>query len=875
MRAIDKFILHVVHNWTNELNEAYSEAAIKGFIKQFQNQADELHTEIPDETTLRRYINIFDKIKDSGRIKQKDLGQYTLPDLITVATSVEDKDAPKEKIDITPDVVYNNEDSSIVIYNGATEANCTTYGKGERWCITKTSFPTYRGSDYRANPTFYLARNTNLDETNFPLSFVAIQVRNPEETTPENRYVYTNRNNSPNESQPMGFNDLLLNIPWLKDIPDIESILSYIPLSKAEKAIIKFGNRAIPIDVWSQLDLNTKQGYIIRRKDKDLFDDITISEFIRDYLPDYPKLEEYIAKNYGILPTMDLLRNLNYFGKEGNKKSLIFNIQEKVDIAELSKSTIPFNIKQELVKYDKWDTPSDIRLYNTTFSNNPAIAELVLDSNDGEISVNIYLKAKKYPFINAKLKYIANYPQLDRLPFINLIWMSARDIITKDKFNSTLDTAKNDSKSPLIVQDKENGKLVLDSTSYSVYDLEGEAVTKVPSDDEVAQGLLNTAASSPSFQDSTVDIVKQTLSKKKDDLPNLDRSIFTSTIENTPYNKRTISINGEPLIIFKPDNEPDDTYISLFLRKTNDKTDTRAEVTFGNSYNWRRVERRRSMSQSMWSSYFKYLRSTNQSYTSDELLTVMNDYSSEIKRDFIKANPPLSPNNQYAVAYYNGVYYIINKANPGFSKKLSDRRGNMIKAAVPAELLRQVLGQQTTPRPAAQTVPAAPAAQAAPVVQAAPAAQAAPAVQQNAVNTLIINAGLTIGFASLPTSIQQRILAGMPANPRTERTARSRDAELGARGNVTGVAVSGQSKMVIIQLASGANIAQISIQPEARHYVVTSTTSFNMGRVGNFIASLNQRNLSEAARKYIKKYPHKLDKVREVLSRYINEIKKY
>jgi hypothetical protein len=339
MRAIDKFILHVVHNWTNELNEAYSEAAIKGFIKQFQDQADELRTEIPDETTLRRYINIFDKIKDSGRIKQKDLGQYTLPDLIAVATSVEDKDAPKEKIDITPDVVYNNEDDSIVIYNGATEENCTTYGKGERWCITKTSFPTYRGSDYRANPTFYLARNTNLDETNFPLSFVAIQVRNPEETTSENRYVYTNRNNSPHESQPMGFNDLLSNIPWLKDIPDIESILSYIPLSKAEKAIIKFGNRAIPIDVWSQLDLNTKQGYIIRRKDKDLFDDITISEFIRDYLPDYPKLEEYIAKNYGILPTMDLLRNLNYFGKEGNKKSLIFNIQEKVDIAELSKST--------------------------------------------------------------------------------------------------------------------------------------------------------------------------------------------------------------------------------------------------------------------------------------------------------------------------------------------------------------------------------------------------------------------------------------------------------------------------------------------------------------------------------------------------------
>ena len=93
--------------------------------------------------------------------------------------------------------------------------------------------------------------------------------------------------------------------------------------------------------------------------------------------------------------------------------------------------------------------------------------------------------------------------------------------------------------------------------------------------------------------------------------------------------------------------------------------------------------------------------------------------------------------------------------------------------------------------------------------------------------------------------------------------------------NVTGVIVSGQSKMVVIQLASGRNIAQISIQPEARHYIVTSTTSFNMGRVNNFINALNQRNLSEAIRRYVKKYPHRLNKVREVLQRYISEIKNY
>jgi hypothetical protein len=279
------------------------------------------------------------------------------------------------------------------------------------------------------------------------------------------------------------------------------------------------------------------------------------------------------------------------------------------------------------------------------------------------------------------------------------------------------------------------------------------------------------------------------------------------------------------------------------------------------------------MSQSMWASYFKYLRSINQPYTDDELLEVMNGYNNGPKRTFIRANPPLTPNSRYAVANYDDAYYLIDKTNPKDSKRLSDRRDTLNKTTVPPELLRRVLGQQAvtpTPRPAAPVVQAAPAIQAAPVAQAVPAVQAG-----NDAATLIANAGLTAGFADLPTSIQQRIQAGTSANPRFERSARSRDAELGARGNVTGVIVSGQSKMFIIRLASGRNIAQISIQPEARHYVVTSTTSFNMGRVSNFISSLNQRNISEAARSYVKKYPHKLNKVQELIQRYINEIKKH
>ena len=66
MRPIHKFILHVVHNWTNELNEAYSEGAIKKFIEKFREEADDLNINITDDQ-LKKYIdNGVLSIKDGG-----------------------------------------------------------------------------------------------------------------------------------------------------------------------------------------------------------------------------------------------------------------------------------------------------------------------------------------------------------------------------------------------------------------------------------------------------------------------------------------------------------------------------------------------------------------------------------------------------------------------------------------------------------------------------------------------------------------------------------------------------------------------------------------------------------------------------------------
>ena len=164
MRAIDKFILHVVHNWKDELNEAIGAESMKNFIKNFQQQADDLNINITDDQ-LRAYINTFDKLKNGLPPDQRDLAKWDLGKFIRLVTKYKGEESAEEA-DITPDVVYHNDDNTIVIYNGSKEDNCIRYGSGERWCITRSSFASYRYSERKDFPTFYLAKNNNLSFDN-------------------------------------------------------------------------------------------------------------------------------------------------------------------------------------------------------------------------------------------------------------------------------------------------------------------------------------------------------------------------------------------------------------------------------------------------------------------------------------------------------------------------------------------------------------------------------------------------------------------------------------------------------------------------------------------------------------------------------------
>ena len=304
MRPIDKFILHVIHNWKNNLNEAYAPSVMTKLMDKFKDEADDLNINITDEQ-LKKYIERFDVLKNSSRVTEPDLFKYSLGKLIKIVTSspgaeIEDE----EQEDDTPDVVYH--EGNIIIWNGAKQGNCITYGEGERWCITRPG-GSYWGN-YRygtGEPTFYLAKNNALSD-NDKLSFVAIQVLN------DGEYKFTNRNNSPGMEGPFSWSELNNRIPWLQEIPNARNVLKYIPLSSTEKANNVYKNRSLSIRQWTQLSFNDKKQYLIARQGNRLFSDISDGEFITKYLPEYPQIATAVAEIPDIIDIDKYILSVNF-----------------------------------------------------------------------------------------------------------------------------------------------------------------------------------------------------------------------------------------------------------------------------------------------------------------------------------------------------------------------------------------------------------------------------------------------------------------------------------------------------------------------------------------------------------------------------------
>jgi hypothetical protein len=883
MRPIHKFILHVVHNWTNELNEAYAPSVMTKLMDKFREEADDLNVDITDEQ-LKAFIERFDTLKNSPKITEKDLFKYSLGQLQRLVTSSKGAEAP-EAVDITPDVVYHNDDDTIVIWNGNKENNCVNYGNGEKWCITRGSWPGHRYNESRKNPTFYLAKNNNLSDSD-PLSFIVIQVRDT--YSESDRYVLHNRTNSPHYPDPISYNELLNDAPWLREVPNLKNILKYQPFSSAELLGSKYKRQPASVREWTKFPFETKKQYLTVRSENssELFSDIDNSTFISKYLPQYPQIANFVAVTPGVIPDLILLQNLESFSN-ADVKSIMTNMRDQIPVTYLESDSLSFDVKKLLTRFDKWKLPTDDRLYVTKDGN--AIVKLKLGD---DISLGIYTAEDDYPSIKLNQrtsKYLSDYPELDKIPFKNLIKLVSDGVMSQELLDQLLEKAKNDPNSAIQVRDTDNGQVIVDSNSFIAYKIENGNLNQIPFDDPDVVAIFDEQDDNEGFQNNIIN----NLFRNNSDLPSaLDKDGLISILNSMPYSKKELGDNEVILTtpdgIFKAKSSPNDTDIFI------------SPATYGiqGGRNWRDRITNRVFNSDMVDAYFNYLNNQNKTISDAFLASNLTRYGiqTDLKKYILtRPNLPIGPDNIFRPVLYNDVVYLINTNDPTQSKKLSDSSGKLIKANINPSAARRLLRSQVIPTPENEptTEPGnEPEVEPAVAQLQALAAQAGerrtgrgrPAGVRNNpqasqerqrgnvnVSSNIATRGLTNGFNRLPRADRRRLDVddAVSLSVAGDRGATRRNNLLGRSGSVRNIISVGNSKIYLITLNNGEQIASINIQPGNRNYLVTSDQTYSMNSPSELLSFLQRIDLAEDLRTsmfklHLQENPYMIDEIKKL-----------
>jgi hypothetical protein len=872
MRLIDKFILHVVHNLF-PLNE-YSQGEMKFLMDKFKEEAEDLNIQVTDEQ-LKKYIERFDQLKNNPKVTEKDLRKYSLSKLIQLVTSSPGAELPNEEEpeDDTPDVVYN--DNGITIWNGAKQGNCIVYGAsqqipgGRKWCITEPGgsyWGTYRYGQSYGYPTFYLAKNDNLSDSN-KLSFVSLQVLN------DGTYKFTNRDNNPGMEGPFSWDALNKRVPWLADIPNLKNILKYIPFSKSEKESEVYRDNPISIKQWAKEPFNTKKQYLqIRGKSRQLFTDISNELFISKYLPQYPEVANMVARTSGIIDVDLLIKYLDKFSKQ-EQSSIAQQIREKVKLDTL-KEDISFDLKKYLVKTDKIKLDSNERLYVT--KDNQSI--VLLTFRDGNIKVGLYTNEDYYP--NIKLnqrtsKYLLEYPELDKVPLRNLIKLAEDNVVSKEFIGDVLDKAKKDPNSALIVKPTEEGEIILDSNTFSSYKVGSDGkISSIPFDNEEVQQVLSDSKDNESLQQNALNLFTT-----REDLPrNIDKKSLVSIINSIPYNKRTLSATGVGSVVLLTNAEADRPFFLINSNFTGPFYRVRGNYnTEGRFNNYGEVDENRVPA------YHAYLRSINKSFSDAELMEIFRSTGIPIesKVAIVRNNMPVSTDTVYKPVMNNNDVVLVNTRNSRESFMLSRSRNNLKQFNIPQQFANQLLG----------IVPEQPAAAAQPAAGDQPRRRGRPAGQPNAprpqqpavagdirLSAIANQYNLTQGFNSLPfRTIRKFNMDGRQVPVLNDRGASRRQNTLGNAGRVTAVYEFGPSTIYTINLPNGRSIASIVVKPGDDHYIITNDRSYLLNSPRELLQVLQQRNLAEIHQYIVNEYmgrnPEHLNEFKELLRKHINEKK--
>ena len=881
MTKQQQFIEFVVENLLT-LTEAYGKAEVEKLVKKFKDQAEALgilgknKNPLTDDE-IKAIINGFDQIRTTSAssipVEKRDINKWKIKDLIKfVSEKINIGDEEEEEGDQTPDVIYD--DPNYIIWNGSKEGNCIKYGKGEKWCITKGSFGSYRYSADRGYPVFYLIKNKNLPESD-TLSFVAVQVRNK----PENqRYVFTNRKNSPYESEEMSWDKLTSAIPWLTNIPDVKDKLKYIGIGKAEQKQRTWNNYSgLTEDEFDSLSFNEKKAYLtIRKNNRYVINDVFHSEFIKDFLPDYPELKKWIADfpfEYGFKP---IIQNFDEFTPQQQKSiSLkVNNVQHGGDDINPSDSSLTEfglkNIIKLLENNPKAFVPDE----------DQCVSLVKLDGDNYVIQLLYFNNILKVRYLNKASGWesiklnsysedlLFNHPYIKSVPFVAVANAIQTYNLSPKKIGGLLYKIQNpkegEDMGSLSISEVDDKKILFDlnGSTPATYDITNNKISKLDLSSEENQNI----------RDKFLEITKTN--------NNFKVSLGTNLIKGR--DKTSIQSPTELYDIFK--DAPKEVYDNIYQQQANYRVKsfiypTEQETIIYDTDGVKYIKGKISIitDQTDINNFISSIKKSNFKFNDEDINGLLypstNTSFSKLLFSTPDAQSVVADGNAYKYITINNEIYRYVPTNLANSNKWSFTSGRWIRGTVRPQDIGQTAPAANTATPATGGRRGRPTG-AARAPQAAP---AAPVAGGTPVANIFAASNLTPGYNSLPRGARRRLeMAGATqVNVRGDRGSSARQNQLGNSGRVTAaysINSGGQqpTKIYLITMASGTVIASINIQPGNYNYIVTSTGFLIVNNPRQLMTVLQGRNITEGMKSFIiKNYlslnPHQLDEVKAML----------
>ena len=718
---MDRLLEHIIRDFYT-IDEAYSPKIIKQLIDKFKQELEDFNMDPIGDRTLESYIKRFDQLKNSPKIKEKDLLKWSISDLVRLITSA--PSSADEVVNEDDEYIMNSgtpvfENDYIQIFHAGNQAQCTTLrtfdsnnDRGESWCIGRGSYSSYRFQERRREPSFYyIIDKEKFNEAqgqsnhqDFDKSFFVVQIRS------NGNYVYTPRSNSPNESSEMDWESLTNTFPILAQqiTPDV---LRYIPITPNEKMMGKYKNEKMGIREFLKLPFDTKKQYLVLRNGNSLFPQISNDDFVTRVLPKLPKLSEFISVTHGIIDSDTLLKHLESFTNQ-HSKSIIQNLRN-LDTDILYDPVISWDVKKILIKYasDKFTEPREFSYLSK--DEKVILVILVVDelnnSNYNPITIitenDVYRDIK----ITSRLEKYVEGIDFSKIDEDYLFTLVLNNYLPLSAVTNILEVIKAGNNEDFTYSESEGKEYIINTSEAAAYNIDNNVLTTVPFDSPEIATLLG---------DGFIRTMLQVFGNSVNigptkNMGDLARIVQTATVEERVITNDNVN-DGRPVILI---TDPNDTNNKVFLiptEATHINTPNLTNHCFDPEGRLRTYST--SVSPSIYEQYFDYLRSTNQVIEDVNLNFIFSNsrYSNGgmFKRLFIKGNPPLSPDSNLALKYWepNDEYYIINKTTPSQSHKISPDSGKRIKANISRRLYATIMGEA----PAAPETPAAPAAPGAP-----------------------------------------------------------------------------------------------------------------------------------------------------------------